>query len=579
MTVRSRTSRATDRATDWIRFSFGWLVAMAGILDIISVLNRPVSARIRFLNSVFPFAVSGVAHVIEVQSGLMLLLFARMLARGKRVAWAATVLLLLTSSMLHVLKGLDIDQAVISGLLAIALLVSGNRFRAASDAPSLKRAIRLTPFLIVAPFAYGLGAMYLRPRAIVGGWPGVSSALSEVGHRLVWIDGPVHFIGRRPAAFGVWFPRSITGMGLISALYLLFLFFRPVVRPIPHRTPEQEQALRSLVASDKDTLSYFLLRDDKLVFLDSSSRSAIGYTVRGSIALISGDPVGPRELWPQLLNEFVEFAHERGWRVGALGVGSDALPVWESTGFQTMYLGDEALIDPKAFSLEGRPIRKVRQSVANAERAGFRAEWYRVSEIGPDLRRALRHISEGWKGEDVERGFSMTLGRLLDPRDRDCVVALARDREGYPKGFIHFVPAGKHGYSLDIMRRDRDTPSSLNDMLIVRTIEHFREEGVDVIGLNFSFWRTALDKSTPAAPGKRIQRWIAQRLGPWFQIESLHKFNKKFFPQWEPRYLAYEAKLSVPAVFIAALRAERLLDLQVLRRGQGGKRLKKPATA
>ena len=39
---------------------------------------------------------------------------------------------------------------------------------------------------------------------------------------------------------------------------------------------------------------------------------------------------------------------------------------------------------------------------------------------------------------------------------------------------------------------------------------------------------------------------------PFFQIESLYRFNAKFFPRWEPRYLVYEGALGLPRAGIAA---------------------------
>ena len=43
---------------------------------------------------------------------------------------------------------------------------------------------------------------------------------------------------------------------------------------------------------------------------------------------------------------------------------------------------------------------------------------------------------------------------------------------------------------------------------------------------------------------------------PFFQIESLYRFNAKFFPRWEPRYLVYEGTLGLPRAGIAAMWAE-----------------------
>jgi lysyl-tRNA synthetase class 2 len=45
----------------------------------------------------------------------------------------------------------------------------------------------------------------------------------------------------------------------------------------------------------------------------------------------------------------------------------------------------------------------------------------------------------------------------------------------------------------------------------------------------------------------------------WFQIESLYRFNAKFRPVWEPRYVCYPATRDLPRVALAALEAEAFL--------------------
>jgi len=45
----------------------------------------------------------------------------------------------------------------------------------------------------------------------------------------------------------------------------------------------------------------------------------------------------------------------------------------------------------------------------------------------------------------------------------------------------------------------------------------------------------------------------------WWQIETLYRFNVKFRPEWEPRFLCYPAARDLPRIAVAALEAEAFI--------------------
>jgi lysyl-tRNA synthetase class 2 len=111
------------------------------------------------------------------------------------------------------------------------------------------------------------------------------------------------------------------------------------------------------------------------------------------------------------------------------------------------------------------------------------------------------------------------------------------------------------------MRRDHGSPGYLNDFLIVEAARRLPGLGVRRLSLNFSFLRALLAAGAePRVPLRlRAARWLLHRLSGPFQIETLYRFNKKFAPAWQPRYLAVETPEELPRIVIAALRAEGLL--------------------
>jgi len=130
------------------------------------------------------------------------------------------------------------------------------------------------------------------------------------------------------------------------------------------------------------------------------------------VLLVSGDPIGPTEAIPELLQQLGAFAERRGLRVAAIGVGEALKPHFEQLGLRSFYIGDEAIVDAAAFTLEGRAIRKVRQSVSRLEKAGYTSRLVRVSDLDSESASALEQISAAWRGRKGERGFSMALDSL-----------------------------------------------------------------------------------------------------------------------------------------------------------------------
>jgi lysyl-tRNA synthetase class 2 len=545
-------SRVTERPR--APFLIAALVAATGA---ISVLDGILPARPETLLSQLSLArVTPVASALVAPLGLALLLVARGLARRKRRAYHAGGVLLVGLAVLHELHRFDYG-AVAAALVAVLLVARRQVFDAPGDPDASPRLLLRAAGLVVALYAYG--AVVLWMNRIEADQPfTLHFSLDETTQALggVSLGGSPHLAD----GFGAWFPISVFVAGLAAAAWLLLAWLGPWRYRLAQEARERELA-RSLVAAwGADTLAPFALRGDKSYFFSPSEQAFLAYSVVGGVAIVSGDPIGPPDEIQPLVERFLPFARERDWRVAILGASERLLDVYACHGFRALYHGDEAVLDVEAFSLDGRPIRKVRQSVTRLRREGYGVEVLRPREIGDDLRRDLERIASVWRGSEPTRGFVMALDALFRLDDEDAVFVVGRDPDGTPAGFLHFAVVPASGaLSLSSMPRLRSTPNGFNEWLICETVEWARGNGVTRLSLNFAPFAALLAPEAELSRRQAVERRALLALKGRFQLDNLLLFNRKFFPAWQRRFVVYERRRDLPRIGIAALAAESYL--------------------
>lgn len=492
-----------------------WATAFIGLVAVVSAVTPEIAARSDIVRGVLPQGVPDAARTLTLAFGLGLLWLARGLARRKRRAWQLAVALVVAAAVTHLAKGLDFEEAAGSLLLLVALWRARREFVAPGDPQSVR------PFLQVL-----LGLTVVVPISVLHFY------------------GTVAYSDRVDDALGI-----VIGT---LALRALVLWLRPFAERARHVPADRRRAEKLVREHGRDSLAYFALRHDKSTFFSASGKSFLAYRVVAGTALVAGDPIGEPAERKDLVGEFRRVAHAKGWRVAIAGASAEVLRDYAELGFKAVYLGDEAYVEPDRFSLEGRHIRKVRQSVSRLEKAGHRFQALHPDEIGEELRDELRAVSEEWRGSWPERGFTMAMDALFVYPD--TLVAVARDASGRLGGFLQLVPTPAcDGYSLASMRRRRDTTNGLMEFLIVQTIDWARARDVREVSLNFSVFAEYLRADSG------LLRVLLLRLDRLFQLERLHTFNRKFFPKWRRRYFCFERWADLPVAGLAYLHAESLL--------------------
>ena len=522
-------------------------IALAvGIVNFASALTPNIAWRHHLLLHLEPVEVVPVFHTLAIPASAVLVTTSYYLRRRRVRAFHAALALLVILGVLDLAKGLDFEEAAVSWVAAAVLWWGRDAFYV-RHAPLRRRSL-----LWVFAAATGVATVTAAVLAwVAAGSPHTSLlAIRQTLDLLAWRKGSIAFHDELG-----WLPLAVALLSIAAIAIGAAILFRPLGGPteLPD-DPSRHAAAELLRLHGSDTLAFFKLRRDINYLFSADRRAFLGYRVESGVMLIAGDPVGRDEALPDLVHEAAVFAELRGLRLAAIGVSEGLLPLWRQAGLRGLYIGDEAVVDTRRFSLEGRAVRKLRQSVSRLEREGYHVELHELQSLDQRTLSELEHVSSLWRGGRPERGFSMAMDSLTSA-DQDSVVVLARDHEGAVRGFLHFVPAyGRPAMSLSFMRRDPRTPNGLTEFLIVRSIELLRKRGIEELSLNFAAFARLLQR--PSSLLDRLLGRIVSLGNSFFQIESLYRFNAKFTPHWKPRYLVYEGTLALARTGLAAMRAE-----------------------
>jgi lysyl-tRNA synthetase class 2 len=500
---------------------------------------------------VFPAA----ATTGTLAAGVILMLLANGLRRGKHRAWLLATILTAFATATHVVKGLDVEEATVAASAFLLLVSARHRFQALPDPRSPRRILTLVALGV--PLATLLGFIWISTDSDdLPPGSTLPSRLAEAFLGLAGIPGPIRFASSDAAE------RSSVALAVLGAA-LVLLVVLVILQPVagPHRLDDTERLeVRRLLDrwGAVDSLSWFALREDRAVIFSPTRKAAVSYRIVGGVSLAAGDPLGDPEAWPGAIAVWLEEADSHGWVPGVLGASEGGAEAYHRAGFDALELGDEAVLRTADFTTQGRRMRGVRQAVSRCRRAGLSTSCLRVGDVGEQTRAEIVSSAEAWRDGAVERGFSMALGRLADPQDTGSVLVICRDSSGELRGLLQLVPWGCDGLSLDVMRRDRSAENGIVELMVTDVMAQAHSLGVTRVSLNFAVFRSvfARGERLGAGPVLRLWRAILVQASRFWQIESLYRANAKFQPEWVPRFACFRSAVDLPSVSLAALRAE-----------------------
>jgi phosphatidylglycerol lysyltransferase len=540
-------------------------VAAMGVVDLMSAALSHPPDRLRALQHLVPTSVLDTSRTFTMLAGATLLVAAWGLRRGKRRAFVAALFLCALSVPVNLLKALDIEEAIVASALLFVLGVSADAFRVRSRQLTSHALVVAAAWVALAFGVYAVGGCWWLAQR-TGTSDSFAAATAEAAYRVFGVGRPAIAWGvgpeRRETRSARWFLGSlpVVGLTLLTGSALAGL------RPLAHRGRHRAESahVRELLHQYGDSsVGWFALGDDTDYFFSANRRAVIAYRYESETLLAIGDPIGPPEEIEPLLAAFEAECYEADWDFAFFQARPERLEAYARRGWRSLHIGEDPILDPERFTLEGSAMGDVRRATRKLDDSGLEVTFHLPdqnplkdnAENQPVLSQ-LREVSAEWLGSrrGEEKGFCMS---RFDPSRLDEVwVATAwNNARARVEAFVTWVPVyGRRGWALDLMRRRSDAPAGVTDFLIAHCVAEARARGDRMVSLSLS----ALAKADQQGPETtdRTRQLLIRHLGRFYDFENLFRWKKKFGPEFEERYLVYAAPLALPKVAFALVRAQ-----------------------
>ena len=315
----------------------------------------------------------------------------------------------------------------------------------------------------------------------------------------------------------------------------------------PAKPADIERARAALATADSATPEAWLaMLGDKALMFSPSGASFLAYRVRGRRWIAMGEPAGLKSERRELLWSFTETADSYGGSAVFYSVSEDVLGDLATMGLAVRKVGETAVIDTAAFSLEGKPKQNLRTAVNRAEREGAVFEILPPGSASP-LADELKAVSDAWLAmhEGAEKAFS--LGRF-DVDYLDLTPLAVVRQGGRIVAFANLLTAPDEA-AVDLMRHHPEAPNGVMDYLFIRCAQWAKDQGLASFDLGMAPL-AGLEDRRIAPVFARVGALVFDEGGALYGFQGLRSYKAKFAPDWRSRFIAAPVSTPLPLALL-----------------------------
>jgi phosphatidylglycerol lysyltransferase len=511
------------------------LLFTLGIVNIVSGITPALPERLESLSQLLPLETIQASVWLVMLSGIILLATSIYLVRGFRNAWIIALVLSGLSFIAHITKGIDWEEAIVAGVTLGSLVYQRHQYFIKPDLKLARRSLFPGLVAVTGVILFGTIAFwYLSPHHFnidFSLWRSFQASLSA----FLLLNRDLHPV----TSFGKQLLNGMNLLGAVTIIYLVFLFFRPLIlRPATSYDEELLRARELVKKYGKSNLDYFKTYYDKKYWFSEDPEGFVAFKTERNHAIVLENPVCKDEAsLIKIIGAFDNYCRQNGFHTAYYRVPETDKPVYERLQKKFLPIGEMAVMNLEAWTMSGSDRRALRNEVNKMTKLGFSFQVNPPPQKDAFLQQ-LEAVSNNWLN-DLQRSELVFSQGLFDVNElKNQTILTVENPEERIVGFINLIPDSTAGEAnFDLMRKTKDAPGGTMDFLFVNMFEYLRNNGFKNCNLGM------VPLSGIHEPENLTERAIKlayERIRQFGHYKSLRSYKEKFDPSWQMMYLVYD---------------------------------------
>ncbi len=528
------------------------LLFFLGIVNVISVLTPAIATRMISLRNFLPLAAIHASIYLVLFSGFLMFILAVYLIKGLRAAWSMSLVLSLLSFVGHIFKGIDYEEAVLALITFVSLYLQRKQYYVRSDYKLANRVWLPGLISLTTVVAFGTIAFFFLDEKHFNADFTLKESFGNMISALFLVNS-----GIKPVTgFGHQFLWSINILGVLTWVYLAFIFLRPYILQTEKHSEEDIELAELIVEEFGDSnLDYFKTYADKKYWFDSEKRSVVSFKNTNNYAIVLENPVvKPGKSLESAITEFDKYCENNSLRTAYYRVLQKDIDTYESLGKKVLPIGQEAFINLETFSLVGGQMKAFRNAVSKVTKSGYTFQVNRAPQKDGFLQQ-LKAVSDSWLKEMDRDELAFSQGIFDFAELKSHTILSVQNEEEKVVAFVNVIPGGTPDEAnFDLMRKTEDAPGGAMDFLFINMFSYFKDQGYKTCTLGLA---PLSGISEPANMQERVIKLAYEKIKRFSAYRNLRFYKEKYQPEWKMRYLVYSSPfdlLFLPAALERVMR-------------------------